>query len=57
MSAALYYKQEGRREGKQEGKQEGLFFTAKNMLQRNTDIDFIREVYTSDYEMRKIKLR
>ena len=30
--------------GLKEGRQEGLFLTAKNMLQRNIDLDFVREV-------------
>ena len=40
MSLSDFIKQQGRKEGKQEG----IFTIAKNMLQKKTDINFIREV-------------
>jgi predicted transposase/invertase (TIGR01784 family) len=48
MSLSDFIKQQGRKEGIDEGvergRKEGIFTIAKNMLQKKTDINFIREV-------------
>ena len=44
MSLTDFFIQKGLEEGRQEGEKERTFSIAKNMLQRNTDIDFIRDV-------------
>jgi predicted transposase YdaD len=44
MSAALYYRQEGKQEGRQEGRQERTFSIAKNMLHEGSEPSFIERV-------------
>jgi predicted transposase/invertase (TIGR01784 family) len=44
MSLSDFFIQKGVEEGRQEGRQERTFSIAKNMLKKNTDIDFIMDV-------------